>query len=169
MVTAVWRGLRFAVFFGVYLLLVDQLVTDELVAGAATAVVATIAFETLHAHTQRHFAIRIAWLRRLASLPWSVLKDTATILRAGFGRVPPDGLGRTLAIPFRSQTGLPPAHKAGRRALVLGGISVTPNVFVVLRQRDRDARRQPLPTGSLLVHQLVPRTPAGHGDEVWPL
>lgn len=169
MAKAARRGLRFVILFGVYLLLVDQLETDELVAGTATAVLATIAFETLHAKTERHFAIRIAWLRRLASLPWTVLKDTATILRAGLGRVPPDGLGRTLAIPFRSKTGLEEAHDAGRRALVVGGISVTPNVFVVLRQQDRDARQQPLPTGSLLIHQLVPQTPPGRGDEVWPL
>ena len=152
--------LSFLMLFGGTLLLVLKLSADELVAGMATALLATGALVAVRVTSPRHYRIRASWLIRLARLPWSVLTDSVTILRAALRPVPQDGLGSSFAIPFRSDTGLPETEEAGRRALVLGGLSATPNAYVVLRRRDGD---------TLLMHQLVPGPPPGHGDPDWPL
>ena len=73
---AVRRGLSLLALFGVYLLLVDKLTLDELAAGATVALLATVALEALREDSSGRYALRIAWLGRLASLPWTVLKET---------------------------------------------------------------------------------------------
>ena len=71
--------------------------------------------------------------------------------------------GRFRELPFDTETGSQPGEAAARQALVIAGISLAPNTFVVV------VNEKPA-SGTLLAHQLVPSLePPGRGDRLWPL
>jgi hypothetical protein len=146
---------------GYYFLLVAKpswAETSAAIVGAALA--ATAVLVTKRAGELR-FQVRAPWLARLGRLPWRVLADSGLVLAALWRQLivrrPVRGSFRT--IPF-DPGGQDPAS-AGRRALVIMGMSLAPNSYVVGMDRER---------GLLLVHQLVSSPqPPGRGDRELPL
>jgi multisubunit Na+/H+ antiporter MnhE subunit len=119
---------------------------SQAVVGLGTSIIAATAGEIVRARIPVGFRPRLRWFRHAVRLPWSIVKDTATVLAVlanhvtGRKRV----RGQWRAVPFPH--GSPQDHEAGaRRALVTAGVTMTPNTVVVGVDADRD---------ELLVHQL---------------
>jgi hypothetical protein len=89
------------------------------------------------------FRIRLSWLRDLYRLPGQVLADSRVLAVALWRQLtgrPMQGRFRALPFPIDQDA----ARSAGRRALVTGFVSLTPNAYVVGIEDD----------GVLLIHQL---------------
>jgi multisubunit Na+/H+ antiporter MnhE subunit len=128
-----------------WLAFVDTLAAAEVAVGLVAAAVAATAAELVRAQDLVRFRLELAWLRDLHRLPGQVLADSwklaAALWRHLTGR-PVRGTFRALPFP----TELDDARSAGRRALVTGTVSLTPNTYVVGIEGDE---------GFVLVHQLV--------------
>lgn len=147
-----------AALFAVYLLLAGKTSGAELVAGAALAVIATIALTKVRLESGARFELKAAWLRPLASVPWQTLRDCFVVLAADCARVfRSRGSGRFSEREFNP--GGKDSASSTRRAVVVAAVSVAPNSIVL--GIDREAHR-------LLLHELVPtkNTPR---DPNWPL
>ncbi len=150
---------QFVLLFLLYLLLVGKIAWPELLAGGLIAAVAVTAREAAcRCGGARHLFIS-TWAVRFIHLPWQVVTDSVRVFAvAARALVQSRGRGQFLHVPF-DPGGEDPAS-AGRRALVVGGLSVTPNAIAV--QVEPHKRR-------LLVHQLAPAPAPGKGDRQWPL
>ena len=140
-----WLAWYVALFL-LWLAFVDTLATAELVLGLVAAAVAATAAELVRAQDLVRFRLEWAWLRDLRRLPWQVLAGSwalwAALWRHLTGR---PVTGSFVALPFPVEQD--DATSAGRRALVTGTVSLTPNAFVVGIEGDE---------GFVLLHQLVP-------------
>jgi multisubunit Na+/H+ antiporter MnhE subunit len=140
-----WLAWYVALFL-LWLAFVDTLATAELVLGLVAAAVAATAAELVRAQDLVRFRLEWAWLRDLHRLPWQVLAGSwalwAALWRHLTGR---PVTGSFVALPFPVEQD--DATSAGRRALVTGTVSLTPNAFVVGIEGDE---------GFVLLHQLVP-------------
>jgi multisubunit Na+/H+ antiporter MnhE subunit len=136
-----------------WLAFVDSLATAEVVVGLVAAAVAATAAEVVRDQDLVRFRLRVSWLRDLYRLPGQVLADSRVLAVALWRQLtgrPVHGGFRALRFPVDRDDGL----SAGRRALVTGVVSLTPNAYVVGIEED----------GVMLVHQLVYR----HADPVPP-
>jgi multisubunit Na+/H+ antiporter MnhE subunit len=134
-----------------WLAFVDTLAAAEVVVGLVAAAVAATAAEVVRDQDLVRFRLRVSWLRDLYRLPGQVLADSRVLAVALWRRLtgrPVHGGFRALRFPVDRDDGL----SAGRRALVTGVVSLTPNAYVVGIEED----------GVMLVHQLVYR----HADPV---
>jgi multisubunit Na+/H+ antiporter MnhE subunit len=126
-----------------WLAFVDTLATGEVALGLVAAAIAATAAEVVRDQDLVRFRLKVAWLRDLYLLPGQVLADcrvlTVALWRRLTGR-PVHGGFRALPFPIDRDEAL----SAGRRALVTGFVSLTPNAYVVGIEED----------GILLVHQL---------------
>jgi multisubunit Na+/H+ antiporter MnhE subunit len=127
-----------------WLAFVDTLALAEVVVGLVAAAVAATAAEVVRDQDLVRFRLRVSWLRDLYRLPGQVLADSRVLAVALWRRLtgrPVRGAFRALPFPIDRDEAL----SAGRRALVTGVVSLTPNTYVVGVEGD----------GSVLVHQLV--------------
>jgi multisubunit Na+/H+ antiporter MnhE subunit len=134
---------------GLWVTLDDSLEPDELVAGAAVAVVAATAAELVSHQAALRFRIRGAWLLRALRLPGQLVTDTwavfAVLAKTITKRMPaPDGAYQEIPVRYGDDTPL----DVTRRVLLTGARSFTPNGFVLGIDPDRDV---------MVVHQLVDR------------
>src|SRR5919109_1073223 len=126
-----------------WLAFVDTLATAEMVVGLVAAAVAATAAEVVRDQDLVRFRIRTSWLRDLYRLPGQVLADSRVLAVALWRRLtgrPVHGGFRALPFPVDRDD----ARSAGRRALVTGVVSLTPNAYVVGIEED----------GVMLIHQL---------------
>ncbi len=129
-----------------WVMLDDSVSTDELLAGAGAAALAALLAELVTYQAAARFRMRIEWLVPALGLPGQVVRDTVTVYRALWRRLvrgeqPPSAF---LELPVRY--GDDSAEGATRRALLVGGVSVAPNTFVLGIDKDR---------GVMVVHRLV--------------
>jgi multisubunit Na+/H+ antiporter MnhE subunit len=129
--------LWWAALVGLWQLFVGQTTTQTTVAGLVAAALATGAAVLLERLGLHRFGLDRRRLRRIATLPWDVVRDFALVTLA-LTRGRPTGAFREVRVPART---------AGDRALVglLG--SIAPNAYVVDLDRDCHAA---------LVHELDP-------------
>jgi multisubunit Na+/H+ antiporter MnhE subunit len=133
----------FLPLFVLWLAFVDTLATAEVVVGLVAAALAATAAEVVRDQDLVRFRIRTAWLRDLYRLPGQVLADCRVLAMALWRRLsgrPVHGGFRALRFPIDRDD----ARSAGRRALVTGFVSLTPNTYVV-----------GIEEGVMLVHQLA--------------
>jgi multisubunit Na+/H+ antiporter MnhE subunit len=126
-----------------WLAFVDTLALAEVVVGLVAAAVAATAAEVVRDQDLVRFRIRLSWLRDLYRLPGQVLADSRVLAVALWRQLtgrPMQGRFRALPFPIDQDA----ARSAGRRALVTGFVSLTPNAYVVGIEDD----------GVLLIHQL---------------
>jgi multisubunit Na+/H+ antiporter MnhE subunit len=136
-----------------WLAFVDTLATAEVVLGLVAAAIAATAAEVVRDQDLVRFRLKVSWLRDLHVLPGQVLADSRVLAVALWRRLtgrPVDGAFRALPFPIDRDEAL----SAGRRALVTGFVSLTPNAYVVGIEDD----------GVLLIHQLG----TGKADPVPP-
>ena len=133
----------FLPLFVLWLAFVNTLAAAEVVVGLLAAAVAATAAEVVRDQDLVRFRIRTSWLRDLYRLPGQVLADSRVLAAALWRRLtgrPVHGGFRALPFPIDRDD----AMSAGRRALVTGFVSLTPNAYVVGIEED----------GVMLVHQL---------------
>jgi multisubunit Na+/H+ antiporter MnhE subunit len=126
-----------------WLAFVDTVATGEVLLGLVAAAVAATAAEMVRDQDLVRFRLKVSWLRDLYRLPGQVLADSGMLAVALWRRLtgrPVHGGFRTLRFPIDPDEAL----SAGRRALVTGFVSLTPNTYVVGVEED----------GVMLVHQL---------------
>jgi multisubunit Na+/H+ antiporter MnhE subunit len=124
----------------------DSLLLSELIAGALIAAAAATVAEVVQHQAGSRIRIRIEWLARALRLPGQVLSDTGIVLGALWrklarGEDPPSGF-----VLKPARYGDDSAEGRTRRALLLGGTSVSPNSYALGFDRRRDA---------IIVHHLV--------------
>lgn len=153
---ACWAGL-----LGVYLLLAGGLDWPEVVVGAASSALATLAVMG-SGHPDHLGRMRWDWWPLvLGRLPGRVVADSVRVLSAALGRSQPTG--RMMVVPF-DRGGDDPID-GSRRALVAASASIAPNSYVVTVDARADAEDD-----GMLIHQLVPMAePPGQGDQMWPV
>jgi multisubunit Na+/H+ antiporter MnhE subunit len=147
----VWLAL-----FGLWQLLVGSLTPAEIAGGVLGASIATIGVHVVRTRDDKSFIFRPGYFGvLLRRLPRQVIVDCARVLGLLFapGRLT---RGRIVRVPFDSGRA-DDAADAGRRALVVAGASLAPNVVAV--------RIEP---PDLVVHQLI-RDDALPQDREWPL
>jgi hypothetical protein len=137
-----WAGL-----FVLYLLLVFNLQTAELIAGALCAALGATGAELVRSRGRVRFAPGYGWIRTLPDLARDVVVDTLRMVplvwRAIRGQ-PIHGHMRCIAFPASSLKG---TKGSTRRAVEKFLGSVAPNSYVVGFDPEHDV---------VLVHQLVP-------------
>jgi multisubunit Na+/H+ antiporter MnhE subunit len=150
---------QFVLLLVFYLLLVGKVTWPEGIVGCVVAAIAVTARESACRCGGATHVFAAGWGRRYIRLPGQVVSDTVRVFAAtGWAGLHPKGVGRFLEVPF-DPGGDDPAS-AGRRALVVGGLSVTPNVIAVQIEPEKER---------LLVHQLADAPPPGKGDRQWPI
>ena len=131
-----------------WLLLVSTSKRAELVTGAIAAVITALAVDAVRSRERFVFRPRLRWLRRALLIPVRVVTEswliTVALVRHATGRR--QVRGALVAIPFDHGPDDDPEASA-RRALLVLGLSATPNTVVV----GVDAERN-----EVLTHQLVP-------------
>lgn len=148
------------VLAALWLLLVSKVnpvyVGTGIVLGALAAAWAAL----VKSHGLTNAVARLGWLRLLGRLPGTILSDTARVggalLKSLSGAPPPAGEYRDITF----HPGGDDPISAARRALVVLGVSLSPNTFVVAVDRER---------GLLRIHQLVPSAQPSGEDKEWPL
>lgn len=146
-----------AALFGIYLLLVDQLVGPELLAGGISSLLVAVFGVYLHRRTVRRYRLVLSWKLRPFAVPVEIVWDSLRLLAAALHPRVPEGATRTIG--FDSETGIGAERDAARRALVVARLSLAPNSFVVLRQRE---------PGRLLMHDLLAGPDRRDDERVWP-
>jgi multisubunit Na+/H+ antiporter MnhE subunit len=126
----------------------DSIATDELLAGAGAAALAAILVELATYQAATRFRMRIAWIVPALSLPGQVVRDLVTVYAALWrrlfgGQQPPSEF---VELPARFGDDTP--EGLTRRTLLIGGMSVAPNTFVLGIDSERDV---------MVVHRLVSR------------
>lgn len=130
-----------------WVILDDSINSDELLAGAGAAAIGAFFAELATYQARSQVRVRIEWLVPALGLPWQLLRDTGVVFlalgrRLARGEVPASG--------FREEVvryGPDDAEGKTRRTLLIGGLSVAPNRFVL--GLDREA-------GVMVVHELLP-------------
>lgn len=135
-----------AVLMALWLVLDDSVAIDELIAGACASAIAALAAELAIHQAQARLRLRARWLGPALGLPWQLVRDTAVIFRALWRRlahgVEPSSGFRELPVRFGPDT----AEGRTRRTLLIGGMSVAPNRFVLGLDPESDV---------MVVHELV--------------
>lgn len=133
--------------FCFYLLLVWKVSLAEVLVGGAAAALAAGLAEAARRAGMAHLTVDVRWLARAGRLPKGVAVDTVllgvTLWRHLTGRRTGPGEFRVASLA----SGGDDARSATRRALVVAGLSVTPNTIVVAFHADEN---------HMLLHQLVP-------------
>jgi multisubunit Na+/H+ antiporter MnhE subunit len=150
--TALSRRLAFFACFwafsaGLWLLLVDTVVTPELLAGAGVATFAAAAAELAREQRLARVSISPRWLTRAWRPPANVPRDIALVTVAAFRQLlrPRPDRGRLRVIEFGVGGDAPPDR--GRRAIAEALGSLAPNTIVAGIDPER---------GLLVAHQLEP-------------
>jgi multisubunit Na+/H+ antiporter MnhE subunit len=138
--------LRSALLYALWLALVDNIHSAELIAGIPAAGLSAGLWTAATRLELERMRMRMAMLRRAPAVLAGLLTETAVVTavlaRAVVGRRP---AGRFRAVRFRATAEGP--ENAARWALVEGLGSLAPNRYVVGIDLERDA---------LLVHELAP-------------
>ncbi len=124
----------------------DSVAADELLAGAGAAAIGALAAVITADLASGQLRIRVRWLVHSLRLPWRLLRDTFVIFAALWDFL---ARGQRPRSAFREQParyGPDTAAGSTRRSLLVGGLSVAPNMFVLGMDRDRDV---------MVVHELV--------------
>lgn len=126
----------------------DSLMLAELLAGAGAAAIGASVAELVQHQSATHFRPRAEWVTPVFRLPAKMMKDLAVVCKALWDRVvhrqaPPSAFR---AIPVRAGGRSP--EDVTRRALLIAGMSFTPNTFALGIDQDKDL---------MVVHQLVSR------------
>lgn len=129
-----------------WVILDDSINTDELLAGAGAAAIGAFFAELAAYQASSQVRLRIEWLVPALRLPWKLLRDTGVIFlalvrRLAKGEVPASGF-----VEEHVRFGPDGPEGKTRRALLIGGLSVAPNRFVLGLDRR---------TGVMVVHELV--------------
>ena len=129
-----------------WVMLDDSIATDELLTGAGAAALAALFADMITYQAATRFRMRIRWLVPALSLPGQVVHDTVIVYRALWRRLvhgeqPPSAFGE---LPARYGNDTPQGMT--RRTLLVGGINVAPNTFVLGIDPERDV---------MVVHRLV--------------
>jgi multisubunit Na+/H+ antiporter MnhE subunit len=144
--TRVWLA-WWAVLALLWLVLVDTVEYQELLAGAIAAAVAATVATAVHRRGYIRFWPRAAWLRETPYLVVDVVVDCGLLAAALWRHVvrhqPVTGVSFRVPFHHGGDTG----RDGARRALVNFAVSLTPNSYVVDIDPESD---------SLLVHRLVP-------------
>lgn len=144
------------VLLGLWLVLVGSLALAECLGGLVAATIGATGLLVVQTRDTSTIAVRPGWLWLLARrVPRQMVEDCARVLGvlvdlARGRRVE----GRMRVVPFKVGTDAP--LDAGRRALVVFGVSLAPNAVAVRFEDD-----------ALVLHQLVPS--ALPNDPEWPL
>jgi multisubunit Na+/H+ antiporter MnhE subunit len=128
-----------------WVMLDDSVSTDELLAGAGTAVLAATVAELVTYQAATRFRMRIEWLTPALGLPGQVVRDTVIVYgtlwrRLVHGEQPPSAFKE---LPTRFGDDSP--EGVTRRVLLIWGTSVAPNTFALGIDRDTDV---------MVVHRL---------------
>ena len=129
-----------------WVILDDSIALDELLAGAAAAVLAATLAELVGHQAATRFRMRAGWVVPALGLPGQVVRDTVVVFaalwrRLAHGEQPPSGF-REIPARFGDDSD----EGVTRRVLLVGGRSVAPNTFVLGIDKERDV---------MVVHQLV--------------
>lgn len=146
---------KYALLFGLYLLLAGQVSTHELGAAALCSLAATAISASIPRIARRHFAFAgVPWLRLSAAVARSLAADT---LRVGSRLARPHLPGGALQrVAFAA--GGAGDRATAHRALATLAASAAPNGYVVGVLRGR---------GELLLHRLAAANPPTDTD--WPV
>ncbi|HXS66040.1 MAG TPA: hypothetical protein VN767_24575 [Streptosporangiaceae bacterium] len=129
-----------------WVILDDSINTDELLAGAGAAAIGAFFAEVAIYQANGQVRLRVEWIVPALTLPWKLVRDTGVVFlallkRLTRGELPPSG--------FREEPvsyGPDSAEGRTRRSLIVGGLSVAPNQFVLGLDRE---------SGVMVVHELV--------------
>lgn len=129
-----------------WIMLDDSIRIDELLAGAAAAALAALLAEVVTYQAATRFRMRIEWLGPALGLPGQLVRDMVVVYgalwrRLARGEQPPSAF---LELPARF--GDDSAEGVTRRVLLVGGMSVAPNTFVLGLDKETDV---------MVVHRLV--------------
>jgi hypothetical protein len=121
-----------------WVILDDSFAADELLAGAGAAAIGAFLAELAAYQGASQVRLRVEWFLPALRLPWMLIRDTGVVglvllRRLTRGELPPSG--------FRER---PVTY--GRRSLLIGGLSVAPNSFVLGLDKE---------TNVMVVHELV--------------
>jgi hypothetical protein len=116
--------------FALWVVLIDNTHTDDMVAGAVCALLAGLAAELAGLMGRVRFRARVRWLARAARFPVWIVQDTAIVLRAMAARTQ----GSYHRVPWHRPDDAP--HAIAARALAEGPGSAGPNTYVIEEQGD---------------------------------
>jgi multisubunit Na+/H+ antiporter MnhE subunit len=138
---------RAAVFFALWLLLVDATDEPNLLAGGVIALAAAFLAALVQSHRTVHPRPSLAMLRRAYRPLLLLVTDTGRVTLALFQRLVlrRDIRGKFRAVRYRAG-GDDPAD-VGRRLVSAWAASVAPNRYAIGIDRERDV---------LIIHELVP-------------
>jgi hypothetical protein len=134
--------------FALWLLYVDVLEAEELVAGAAAAATGATAFEVVRRQRTVRFRAAWRWLLPAARLPVRAGTDFAFVMAVLWRRVARRTHVRGSFIRIPVETGGSGARAVARRTLLIAAGSFAPNAYVVELREGGSAA---------LVHRLVGR------------
>lgn len=137
-----------------WVILDDSIDFDELLAGAGAAAIGAFLAELAAYQADSQVRMRIKWIVPALSLPWNLLLDTGVIFLALLRRL---CLGELPLSGFREEHarfGPDSAEGRTRRSLLIGGLSVAPNRFVLGIDSQADV---------MVVHELVTRKQEASG------
>ncbi|CAN5743898.1 hypothetical protein BH18ACT15_BH18ACT15_04770 [soil metagenome] len=124
--------------FCFYLLLVWKISLAEVLVGGAAAALAAGVAEAARRAGMAHLSVDVRWPARARRLPRGVVADTillgVTLWRHLTGRRTGPGEFRVASLASGSDD----ARSAARRALLVAGLTVTPNTIVVAFDADED-------------------------------
>ena len=152
-------AVAWALLAGIYLVLVGQASTTEVVAALLTGLVAALLSVAVRRTGERQFRFRgVPWLLLLGRPALVLASDTARVgvTHARAVLRGPEVGGATVRQPFAR--GGENAQDAARRGLVTLGVSLTPNSYVL---RTLDGREE------MRLHRLAERKPSA--NRAWPL
>lgn len=129
-----------------WVILDNSIATDELLAGAGAAAIGAFLAELVSYQAATRLRMRIEWAALAFRLPREVARDTGIVFAALWRRLargedPPSGF-RERPARYGDNT----AAGKTRRALLISGMSVAPNTFVLGVDGERDV---------MIIHQLV--------------
>lgn len=129
-----------------WIVLDDSFAWAELLAGAGAAAIGAFLAELVLYQTGSQIRMRAEWVVPALRLPVDLIRDTVIVFAALWRRLAhgeqPRGGFREEHVRFGPST----AEARTRRSLLVGGLSVAPNKFVLGLDPERDV---------MVVHQLV--------------
>jgi hypothetical protein len=138
----------YAVLNVVWLLLVATFNWQEEIVGVVAAAIAATTAEALHEQGLVRARVTLNALAGMGGIPWRVVTETCIVFAALWRQlVHGKAIGGSFHCLLFPATG-DRAEDEARRALYKIGASVAPNSYVVGYDEE---------TGSMLVHELVPR------------
>ena len=139
--------IEFSILLGLWLLFAFSVGRNELIAGAAAALFATLAAELVRLEEQPKFIPDLRWILAFVRVPRQVIIDTGLLIRklAGIIFGGDRRTGEFVSLPF-AETGND-ARCTARRALSILYTTLPPNTIVI----GIDRRKK-----SILLHRLVP-------------